>query len=251
MMGSDHMQSLRGKRVLVTGASSGIGRAAARAFAREGMHVAVTARSVEKLHGLANELASEMAGEVLVLPADLTSSAEVDRLVDAAIKGLGRLDVLFANAGVYAAGNVIEGNPDEWEKLLALNVSSVFRSIRRALPHMREMGGGDILVTSSISAHLTIPLEPVYSASKHAVNAFLNGLRRQVVRDNIRVGSIAPGTVLNELWGYTDPAEIERKVAAREGLRSEDIADAAVFMLSRPAHVAIRDLVVFPQALDI
>jgi ribitol 2-dehydrogenase len=241
------MQSLRGKCVLVTGASSGIGRATARAFAREGMHIAITARSATRLQ----ELAAELGNDVIVLPADLTDAAQVDRVVDDAIDGLGRLDILFANAGVYLAGNVIDGNPDDWGKLLALNVNSTFRAIRRVLPHMREIGGGDILATSSISAHQTIPFEPVYSASKHALNAFLYGLRRQVIGDNIRVGSIAPGTVLNELWGYTDPAEIERKVAAREGLRSEDISDAAIFILSRPRHVAIRDLVVLPQALDL
>jgi ribitol 2-dehydrogenase len=241
------MQSLKGKGVLVTGASSGIGRASARAFAREGMRVAITARSIDKLAALS----SELGGDTVVVAADLTEPGEVDRVVDAAIAGLGRLDVLFANAGIYLAGEVADGSPDEWEKLLMLNVGAVFRAIRRVLPHMRAIGGGDILVTSSISAHQIIHFEPVYSASKHAVNAFLYGLRRQVIGDNIRVGAIAPGTVLNELWGYSDPAEIARKVAAREGLRSEDIADSAVFMLSRPAHVAIRDLVVFPQALDL
>jgi ribitol 2-dehydrogenase len=211
------------------------------------MRIAITARSETRLR----ELATEIGGDVLVLPADLTDPAQVDHLVDNVIGDLGRLDVLFANAGAYLAGDVIDGNPDDWEKLIALNVCSVFRTIRRALPHMREIGGGDILATSSISAHQTIPFEPVYSASKHALNAFLYGLRRQVIGDNIRVGSIAPGTVLNELWGYIDPAEIDRKIAAREGLRSEDIADAAVFILSRPRHVAIRDLVIFPQALDL
>jgi ribitol 2-dehydrogenase len=241
------MQSLRGKGVVVTGASSGIGRASARAFARAGMRVAVSARSVDKL----TSLSAELGGDVTILPADLTRPDEVDRMIDAAIARLGRLDVLLANAGVYLAGNVADGSPDEWDKLLMLNVNAVFRAIRRVLPHMREKGGGDILVTSSISAHQVIPFEPVYSASKHAVNAFLYALRRQVIADNIRVGAIAPGTVLNELWGYTDPAAIERRVAAREGLRSEDIAEAALFMLSRPAHVAIRDLVVFPQALDL
>ena len=241
------MQSLRGKGVLVTGASSGIGRACAKAFAQEGMRLAISARSVDKLDALAREL----GGDVVVIPADLAIPADVDRMVETAIKGLGRLEVLFANAGVYLAGSAVDGDPNEWEKLLGINVSSVFRAINRVLPHMREIGGGDILVTSSISAHLTIPFEPVYSASKHAVNAFLYGLRRQVIADNIRVGALAPGTVLNELWGYTDAEAIDRKVASREGLRSEDIAEAAIFMLSRPPHVAIRDMVVFPQALDL
>jgi ribitol 2-dehydrogenase len=241
------MQALKGKSVLVTGASSGIGRASAKAFAREGMKVAVSARSTDRLL----ELLKELGPEAIMLPADLTSPAETDDLIHQAIAKLGKLDVLFANAGVYIAGQVADGDPAEWDKLLALNVGSVFRSINRVIPHMRANGGGDILVSSSISAYQTIHFEPVYSASKHALNAFLYGARRQVIQDRIRIGAIAPATVLNELWGYTDPGSIDKKVAWREGLRSEDVAEAAVFMLSRPPHVAIRDLVMLPQALDI
>jgi ribitol 2-dehydrogenase len=241
------MQALKGKSVLVTGASSGIGRASARAFAKEGMRVAVSARSTDRLR----ELVKELGPDAIMLPADLTSAAETDELIRQAIAKLGRLDVLFANAGVYIAGQVADGDPAEWDKLLALNVASVFRSVNRVIPHMRANGGGDILVSSSISAYQTIHFEPVYSASKHALNAFLYGVRRQVIQDKIRVGVIAPATVLNELWGYTDLASIDKKVASREGLRSEDVAEAAVFMLSRPPHVAIRDLVMLPQALDI
>jgi ribitol 2-dehydrogenase len=241
------MQALKGKSVLVTGASSGIGRASAKAFAREGMKVAVSARSTDRLL----ELLKELGPEAIMLPADLTSPAETDDLIHQAIAKLGKLDVLFANAGVYIAGQVADGDPAEWDKLLALNVGSVFRSINRVIPHMRANGGGDILVSSSISAYQTIHFEPVYSASKHALNAFLYGARRQVIQDRIRIGAIAPATVLNELWGYTDPGSIDKKVASREGLRSEDVAEAAVFMLSRPPHVAIRDLVMLPQALDI
>ncbi|UVK57305.1 SDR family oxidoreductase (plasmid) [Mesorhizobium sp. AR02] len=240
-------QSLQGKSVLVTGASSGIGRAAARAFAHEGMRVVLSARSHDKLGALADELGSN----AIVIPADLTVPAEVDRLVAESIRRLDGIDVLFANAGVYVAGQVAQGDADEWDRLLMLNVNSVFRAIRAALPHMQARKSGDILVTSSISAHQALHFEPVYSASKHAVNAFVHGLRRQLIPDNIRVGSIAPGTVLNELWGFHDPAQIERKVADRSGLRSEDVAEAAIFMLTRPANVTIRDLVILPQALDL
>jgi ribitol 2-dehydrogenase len=241
------MRALKGKSVLVTGASSGIGRASAKAFAKEGMRVAVNARSADRLR----ELVKELGPDAIMLPADLTNAAETDELIRQAIAKLGRLDILFANAGVYIAGQVAEGDPAEWDKLLALNVGSVFRSINRVIPHMRANGGGDILVSSSISAYQAIHFEPVYSASKHALNAFLYGVRRQVIQDKIRIGAIAPATVLNELWGYTDPGSIDKKVASREGLRSEDVAEAAVFMLSRPPHVAIRDLVMLPQALDI
>ena len=241
------MRALKGKSVLVTGASSGIGRASAKAFAKEGMRVAVSARSTDRLR----ELVKELGPDAIMLSADLTSASETDELIRQAIAKLGRLDVLFANAGVYIAGQVADGDPAEWDKLLALNVGSVFRSINRVIPHMRANGGGDILVSSSISAYQAIHFEPVYSASKHALNAFLYGVRRQVIQDKIRIGVIAPATVLNELWGYTDPGSIDKKVALREGLRSEDVAEAAVFMLSRPPHVAIRDLVMLPQALDI
>ena len=102
--------------------------------------------------------------------------------------------------------------------------------------------------SSSISAYQAIHFEPVYSASKHAVNAFLYALRRQVLDYNIRVGALAPATVLNELWGHTDETVIAQKIGKREGLRSEE---AALFILSRPRHVAIRDLVMLPQALDL
>ena len=241
------MQSLSGKTVLVTGASSGIGRATAKAFAREGMRVALSARSVDKLQALATEL----GGDAVVVPADLTVPAEVDGMIADGIAQLGVIDVLFANAGIYISGQAVEGDPDAWDRMLMLNVNSVFRAIRAVLPHMQARNSGDILVTSSISAHQELHFEPVYSASKHAVNTFVHSLRRQVLPHNIRVGSLAPGTVLNELWGYHDPAEIDRQVAARAGLRSEDVADAAVFMLTRPANVTIRDLVLIPQAQDI
>jgi ribitol 2-dehydrogenase len=98
---------------------------------------------------------------------------------------------------------------------------------------------------------IDIPWEPVYSASKHAIQTFVHTLRRQVAPAGIRVGALAPGIVLNELWGYTEEAEIEKKVAAHAGLRSEDVAAAAVFMLSQPAHITIRDLVMLPQNQNI
>jgi ribitol 2-dehydrogenase len=116
---------------------------------------------------------------------------------------------------------------------------------------MIERKSGDIIVTSSISGHQAIQWEPVYSASKHAVQSFVHGLRRQVAPHNVRVGAVAPGTVLNELWGYRTPAEIEAKVASHEGLRSEDVAEAVLFMLTRPPNVTIRDLVMLPQNQDL
>ena len=241
------LTSLKGKTAIVTGASSGIGRATAIRLAAEGVRLVLVARSVERLE----KLAGELPAEAFVAPADLTVPAEVDRVMLAGIERFGQLDILFANAGAYVPGNVAEGDAAAWEEMVALNVNAVFRSIRAVLPHMIARRSGDILVTSSISGHQAIHWEPVYSATKHAIQSFVHGLRRQVASDGIRVGAIAPGTVLNELWGYTDPAKIAAKVAERAGLTSEDVADAVVFMLTRPPNVTIRDLVILPQNQDI
>lgn len=241
------MAKLRGKVALVTGASSGIGKALALALGAEGADVILVGRAQDRLDAVARAIATQ----TLAISADLTIPAEVDRVVSAALARFGRIDLLLPNAGLYIPGDVVEGDPDAWDRLLAINVNSVFRLIRAALPGMVAQKGGQILVTSSVSGHQAIEWEPVYSASKHAIQSFVHGLRRQVGRHNVRVGAIAPGVVLNELWNYSDPARIAEKVAAREGLRSEDVADAVIFMLTRPENVTIRDLVILPANQDI
>ena len=231
----------------MTGASSGIGRAIARLFAAEGARLALAARSIDKLE----KLAGEIGPEPLVLSIDLAQPAEVERMVSETLAHFGRVDVLMANAGVYVPGEAAEGDPNAWDNLLAVNVNSVFRSVRAVLPGMIAQGSGDIIVTSSIAGHQALRGEPVYSASKHAVQTFVHTVRRQVAPHNIRIGAVAPGTVLNELWGVTDPAEVDRRAGLREGLRSEDVAEACLWVLTRPPNVTIRDLVMLPQNQDI
>ena len=238
---------LQGKTVLVTGASSGIGRAMALAVAAAGASVALVGRSRDRLQ----QVADRIGPGAMVLPADLAQPAEVDRVAAEALQALGRIDVLLPNAGLYIPGDVATGDPDAWDNLLSVNVNSVFRLIHAVLPQMIARGSGDIVVTSSISGHQALHWEPVYSASKHAIQSFVHGLRRQVAPQGIRVGAVAPGVVLNALWGYDDPVRIAEKVAAREGLQSEDVAEAVLFMLTRPPNVTIRDLVILPQNQDI
>lgn len=240
-------EKLSGKVVLVTGGSSGIGRAMARELDAAGAKVALVGRSKSRL----DEVAAGLKNEALPIAADLTKPAEVKRVVDETIARFGRIDILLPNAGLYIPGEVAEGDPDAWDELLTINVNSVFRLVRAVLPGMIAQGSGHVLITSSISGHQAIHWEPVYSASKHAIQSFVHGLRLQVAKHNIRVGEIAPGVVLNELWGYNDKAAIDAKVESREGLRSEDVAEAVLFMLTRPANVNIRDLVILPQAQDI
>ena len=240
-------QSLENKVVLITGASSGIGAATARALAELGCKLALAARREDRLEALAADLTTE----TLSLKTDVTNAEDITRMVERTVAHFGRIDVLFANAGLYIPGEAAEGDPDAWAQLIEVNINGVLRSVRAVLPHMMAQKSGDILVTSSISGFVDIHWEPVYSASKHAVQSFVHTLRRQVAPHNIRVGAVAPGMVANELWGFEDPAEIDAKVNEHASLTSEDVAEAVVFMLSRPPHVTIRDLVLVPQQQDI
>lgn len=238
---------LAGKTALVTGASSGIGRATALAMAAAGAGIALSGQSEDKLRAVAQIIGAD----AVVLPADLATEGAPEALVAQALAALGRIDILVANAGLYVPGDVATGDPVLWDRMLAVNVHAVFRMVRAVLPGMIAGRAGDIVVTSSISGHQAFREEPVYSATKHAVQAFVHGLRRQVAPQGVRVGAVAPGTVLNALWGYHDEDRIAEMVASHKGLRSEDVADAVMFMLTRPRHVTIRDLVILPQNEDV
>jgi ribitol 2-dehydrogenase len=239
--------SIEGAVVVVTGATSGIGRAVARRLAKRGAKLVLAGRSEDRLAHLVAEIGVDARG----VCGDLTVPGEAARLVGTAMEAFSRVDILFANAGIYVAGAVAEGDPEAWSQLVDTNVTAVFRLVHAALVPMMAQGSGDVVVTSSVSGHQAIPWEPVYSASKHAVQAFVHGLRRQVAQYGVRVASLAPGRVVNELWGIHSEAEIEAEVAAWTGLRSEDVAEAFEWMVTRPRHVTIRDLVMLPSGQDI
>lgn len=241
------MSGMQGKVALITGASSGIGLATAEALVAAGAKVALVARSAGKLQAAA----ARLGPNAIAVPADLTSPDAAHAVLAQVETALGPVDILMANAGIYLAGDVADADPAAIDQVLATNVGAVFQMVRAVLPGMLDRGEGDILVTSSVAGHQAIPWEPVYSASKHAVQSFVHGLRQQVGPQNVRVLAIAPGVVLNDLWGISDPDEIDRKAADGEGLRSEDVADAALFMLTRPRNVTIRDLVILPRAQQI
>jgi ribitol 2-dehydrogenase len=207
----------------------------------------LAARSEDKLRALA----AELGPTALSVPTDVSNGADIVRMVARTLEHFGHIDVLFANAGIYIPGKVAEGDPEAWAHLMNVNVDGVLRSVHAVLPHLLAQRSGDILVTSSISGFIDIHWEPVYSASKHAIQGFVHTLRRQVAGAGIRVGAIAPGRVANELWGFTETAAIDQQVAEHLSLRSEDVAEAVVFMLSQPPHVTIRDLVMLPQNQDL
>jgi ribitol 2-dehydrogenase len=235
-------KSLSGKVAVVTGASSGIGLATARALADAGALLVLAARSTERLE----QAARDLGGAATALPTDVTSTREVDHLIDKAIDLHGRIDIVIANAGVYVGGDFVANDLTQLLRLLDTNVGGVMRTIHAALKHMIDAGTGDIVVTSSVSGHQAIHWEPVYSASKHAVQALTHGLRRQLIETGVRIGAVAPGVVLNDLWQVNDAAAVADGVAGGTGLTSEDVADAVLYMLTRPRHINIRDLVLLP-----
>jgi ribitol 2-dehydrogenase len=235
-------RSLSGKVAVVTGASSGIGLATARALSDAGALLVITARSTEKLE----QAARDLGGAATAFATDVTSTKEVDDLVEKTIERHGRMDIMIANAGIYVGGDFVANDLTQLLQLIDTNVGGVVRTIHATLKHMIAAGTGDIVVTSSVSGHQAIHWEPVYSASKHAVQALTHGLRRQLIGTGVRIGAIAPGVVLNDLWQVTDAAAVADGVAAGTGLTSEDVADAVLYMLTLPRHINIRDLVMLP-----
>lgn len=234
---------------IITGASTGIGRALAVAMDREGMRLVVIGRDRARLDALVPALEREP----IIVTGDIADAATIAEARDAALQAYGRIDTLLANAGLYLPDKGWEVEPTRIDAIVTTNVLGVMHSVHALLPHFIESGAGDIIVTSSVSGHQVIPWEPVYSATKHAVQAFVHGTRQQLVGTGVRLGAVAPGIVLNELWGVAsdDESSIAARVAAGQGMRSEDVADAVLFMLSRPRHVTIRDLVMLPTNQEI
>lgn len=239
--------TLDGKVAVITGGSSGIGLAIACELSRLGAQVVVCARSPERLEAAVGS----MPGPALAVVADITDAGAAESLMRQAERHFGPVDIAVANAGIYLANEVWKSDPDSIDGLVSTNVTGVMRTVHAALSTMVPRGVGDVLVTGSVSGTQAIPWEPVYSASKHALHAFVHAVRRQLVGTGVRIGVIGPGVVLTELWSVSEEDQVEQHVAAGTGIRSEDVADAAGYMLTRPRHVTIRDLVILPSNQDI
>jgi ribitol 2-dehydrogenase len=241
------MTSLSGKVAAITGAASGIGLACARALLAAGAKVVLVDRDEERLKALQAEL-GENAFAVVV---DLLDPASVARMVPEILDKAGRLDIFHANAGAYVGGEVLTGDPDQWDRMLNLNINAVFRTVHAVLPHMVERKSGDIIVTSSVAGFVPVVWEPIYTASKFAVQAFVHTLRRQVIKHGVRVGAVAPGPVVTALLSDWPKAKMEEALAAGSLMEPTEVADAVLFMLTRPRNVVIRDLVILPHSVDI
>ncbi len=246
-------ESLTGRVAIVTGAGSGIGRAAALELAGAGVKVVLAGRNRERLDSVRRDIDSA-GGTALAVAADLADIAAGAAIVQAAAEAFGEPDILLSNAGLYFGGDFAGVDVQAMRELLNSNVFGALAMVRAVLPGMIATGRGDVIMTSSVSGTQDIWWEPVYSASKHAVDSFVHTVRRQLRSTGVRLGSVSPGVVLNELWGYTGPdAEQQRadQLAEQAGIRSEDVVEAMMFLLTRPRHVTVRDLVILPSGQEI
>ena len=240
-------QELNGKVAAVTGAASGIGLECARAMLAAGAQVALVDRATDRL----SELCAEFGAQAFPVVVDLLDPRSVAGMMPAIMEKGGRLDIFHANAGAYIGGDVLEGDPDAWDRMLNLNINAAFRTIHAVLPHMAERKTGDVIVTSSVAGVVPVVWEPVYTASKFAVQAFVHTVRRQVSKHGIRVGAVLPGPVVTALLSDWPKAKMDEALANGSLMEPKEVADAVMFMLTRPRNVVIRDLVILPNSVDI
>lgn len=239
--------SMDGKVAAITGAASGIGLACAKKLITEGATVVLVDRAEDRLKALCEELGDRARMAVV----DLLDGPQVSGLLHKILDVAGRLDIFHANAGAYVGGPVAEGDPDAWDRMLNLNINAAFRSVHAVLPHMIAQKSGDILFTSSVAGVVPVVWEPIYTASKFAVQAFVHTVRRQVSQHGIRVGAVLPGPVVTALLDDWPKEKMEEALANGSLMQPQEVAEAVFFMLSRPRNVVIRDLVILPNSVDL
>ncbi|MGV0604998.1 SDR family NAD(P)-dependent oxidoreductase [Mycolicibacterium sp. XJ1904] len=246
------MTALGGTVALVTGASSGIGAATARALAAEDASVALVARRRDRLSALADEIVAS-GGRALALPADVTDADQVAVAVATTVGEWGRLDTLVNNAGLLRMGVAAHAPLADWDALVSVNIRGVLYATRAALPHLiaaaadSPRGVADIVTISSTGGRVARPGTAVYSLTKFGVNAFSEGIRQELVGNRVRVGIVEPGTVETEIFDHLDPQALTAQQARTSGmvkLRPEDIADAVTYMVTRDRRVAVNEILV-------
>ena len=244
---------LEGTVALVTGASSGIGEATARALAAEGASVAIAARRRDRLEALAERIGG--GSKVLVLETDVTDEDQARAMVDRTVSELGRLDTLVNNAGVMLLGPIVDAPIEEWRRMVQLNVLGLLYCTHTALPHLLRAAEddprhvADVVNVSSVAGRVARQGSGVYNATKFGVVAFSESLRQEVTERHVRVSIVEPGAVMTELATHNRPEVIEgmrARFGKMEMLQAEDIAESIVFMVTRPRHVAVNEVLIRP-----
>lgn len=247
-------ERLDGTVALVTGASSGIGEATAHALLAQGAMVAVVARRKERLDALA-AAAKERGGRVLVIEADVTDQAQAQTAVERTVAELGRLDTLINNAGVMLLGPAVGAPLEEWERMVSLNVQGLLSITHAALNHLIAAAQdsprkvADLINISSVAGRVARSGSGVYNLTKFGVTAFSESLRQELAGRHVRVAAVEPGAVETELANHLRPevrAGMMQRFANIERLQADDIADAIRYIVTRPRHVAINEMLIRP-----
>jgi ribitol 2-dehydrogenase len=236
-----------GKTAAITGAASGIGLECARILIEEGAQVVLIDRAADRLNALCDELGDNAKPLVI----DLLDGPQVSGMLPQIENLVGPLDIFHANAGAYVGGAAADGNPDEWDRMLNLNINAAFRGVQAVLPRMIERQTGDIIFTSSVAGVVPVIWEPIYTASKFAVQAFLHATRRQVSEYGIRMGAVLPGPVVTALLDDWPKEKMDEALANGSLMQPREVAEAVLFMLTRPRGVVIRDMVILPNSVDL
>jgi NADP-dependent 3-hydroxy acid dehydrogenase YdfG len=245
-------QILRGTVALVTGASSGIGAATATALAAQGAAVALAARRRDRLDTLAAEI-KDQGGTALVLECDITDQRQAAAAVDRTVTELGRLDALINNAGVMLLGPAAGAPLDEWQQMVELNVLGLLYCAHAAVPHLLRAAGdeprqvADMVNISSVAGRAARNGNGVYALTKFGVGAFSESLRQELARQYVRVSLVEPGATTTELASHNRP-EVLAAIRNQFGQRMEagDIADAITYIVTRPRHVAVNEMLIRP-----
>jgi NADP-dependent 3-hydroxy acid dehydrogenase YdfG len=246
--------ALSGTVALVTGASSGIGEATARALAAQGAAVALVARRKDRLEHLAAEIEAH-GGRVLVLTTDVTDAGQARTAVEQTVADLGRLDIVINNAGVMLLGPVDEAPLDEWQRMVSLNLGGLLNITHAAIPHLLTAADAeprrvaDLVNVSSVAGRVARPGAAVYDLTKFGVGGFSESARQEFARRHLRVAAVEPGVVRTELTDHIRDGIREaarERLASFEGLESEDVADAIAYIVTRPRRVALNEVVIRP-----
>jgi len=246
---------LDGKVAIVTGASSGIGEATALLLASEGAKVALVARRADRLEALAKRIMSE-GGSALVIAADVADESQANAMVQKTKAEFGRVDILINNAGVMLLGPVDGADTEDWRRMFDVNVMGLMYGTHAALPVMKQQGSGHIVNISSVAGRTTSALSSVYSATKFAVGAFSEGIRKQESKNKIRITVIEPGVVTTELTDHITHEATKQDIkgwigSMKEPLQSEDIADGILYAVTQHPRVNVNEILIRPTEQDL